>query len=362
MLTIKILKNELLIEGKKIEFPIPLGSLNDLLGTDRHLVLKYGQKHTWDAHGITGHSQDGENIVGLFISFKQEDYDFSPQNCFQGQLLINGVDCISYRNKHANQLRKSYKGDKDGKFVFADLALHYFFEDTELLGVELLKDDGKQVIAPLSISRENTIQLEEKYNYLHSLWESFKSETMKWVSIDNEYFNLQYGINDSQVEHSAQLESGRRIPDELIAFYKIYDLESNPVTSAFGFTTEHWDYCILPFEQIKSEWENLQDLNWEDTEEIADQVAGYSSQVQSNNYTSPAWIPFAEGKNGDYLLYDTDPSPEGCYGQIIELQNQSWSRKVVATSLSMLLESEIKRLQTGQVNRLDFIRGVLNTA
>jgi cell wall assembly regulator SMI1 len=59
-------------------------------------------------------------------------------------------------------------------------------------------------------------------------------------------------------------------------------------------------------------------------------------------------VPFAEGRNGDYLLYDTDPSEQGDFGQIIELQNESWQRNVVAESLEALLKNEIALIKAGK--------------
>jgi cell wall assembly regulator SMI1 len=56
-------------------------------------------------------------------------------------------------------------------------------------------------------------------------------------------------------------------------------------------------------------------------------------------------LPFADGDNGDYLLFDTDPSELGTYGQIILLENETWERVVIANSLEELIKSQIEKVK-----------------
>lgn len=83
---------------------------------------------------------------------------------------------------------------------------------------------------------------------------------------------------------------------------------------------------------------------------------GYSDKVKAVNYANPKWIPFAEGRNGDYLLIDTDPSEKGSFGQIIELQNEGWTRSVVASSLEEVIRQEIEIIKSEGNNRFGFIQ------
>jgi cell wall assembly regulator SMI1 len=57
------------------------------------------------------------------------------------------------------------------------------------------------------------------------------------------------------------------------------------------------------------------------------------------------------------LLYDTDPASKGKFGQIIELQNESWDRNIVADSLEELIQNEIHNLKSGKIEHFDFIVG-----
>ncbi|PWB22398.1 SMI1/KNR4 family protein [Flavobacterium sp. HTF] len=59
--------------------------------------------------------------------------------------------------------------------------------------------------------------------------------------------------------------------------------------------------------------------------------------------------------NGDYLVYDTDPAEKGKLGQIIELQNESWERNIVADSLEELIQNEINNLKSATPQHFDFI-------
>lgn len=65
---------------------------------------------------------------------------------------------------------------------------------------------------------------------------------------------------------------------------------------------------------------------------------------------------FCGGRNGDYLLIDTDPSEKGTFGQIIELQNEGWTRSVVASSLEELITQEIEIIKSEGNNRFGFIQ------
>lgn len=85
-----------------------------------------------------------------------------------------------------------------------------------------------------------------------------------------------------------------------------------------------------------------------------------SSAIKTCLYANPKWIPFATGRNGDYLLYDMDPGEKGTYGQIIELQNESWKRKVIAKSFTTLIENEIELIKKGHLKKYDFILGKNN--
>lgn len=357
MIKIEIQDKGIFISEKALEFPISIKVLKQLLGEARYMVLKYGHKHTWDKLGILGHSRDGELIENLYISFIEEDFEFSPDCIFIGEILIDGKDILEFRKNNLDKLIKSNKYDTSGKFVKGKISCWFDIDAASVKGILIQNDDGENYEHPLISARQIPISINEKYNYLIDLWEKWKKEILNIISINNPYFNLEYGISDSDVKRYTKLKTDINIPDELIAFYKIYNVAYNAVTSAVCFSVNGWHYDLIPFKQIREEWVAIQDINADFPEPFADNLEGYSPKVKAMSYASPLWVPFAEGKNGDYLLYDTDPNENGIYGQIIELKNESWERTVVANSLTELIETEINQLKNGVVEMYDFIVG-----
>lgn len=96
-------------------------------------------------------------------------------------------------------------------------------------------------------------------------------------------------------------------------------------------------YDLIAFSEIARHWDEIHGLEGED-EVSSGEV---SKEVKVANYANEKWIPFAESRDGDYLLFDADPSPSGKFGQILELQNDAWTRIVVSPSLSELVQREI---------------------
>jgi cell wall assembly regulator SMI1 len=166
----------------------------------------------------------------------------------------------------------------------------------------------------------------------------------KIVPEQNPCFNLIAGISEMEIEAHKSLEKDIEIPIELINFYKIYNVTDNWVASAFSFTPNGCWYQLIPFKKIQQEWEGIQDLYFEDSLEEGN-LDNFDPKVKANDYANPRWIPFADGDNGDYLLFDTDPSELGTYGQIILLENETWERIVIADSLEELIESQIEKVK-----------------
>lgn len=197
----------------------------------------------------------------------------------------------------------------------------------------------------------------ELYKILFNKW---SNAILEKIDVKNEYYNLIEGITDEQVADNKTIdaENNITIPDELIELYKIYNVEYTPVTSAFSFTPKNsgW-YHLISFEDIQQHWEDIQDLQYEDSLEEGN-LDNYSPKVKADDYANPRWIPFADSDNGDYLLFDTDPSGEGTYGQIIELINDTWERNVVAISLQELLKNQIDLVKKSEPKDFwDFILG-----
>lgn len=184
-------------------------------------------------------------------------------------------------------------------------------------------------------------------NYTN-LWQNWIDEILKIVPRENKYFNLKAGVSDTDVKKNENL-LGFPFPEELVAFYMAYDVVYNPIASVFSFNTFDWSHDLLPFKMIASEWrDGLTSLNSSfDDDEIQSNYddAEISDAIKSTAYANSGWIPFADGRNGDYLLFDTNPSEKGLFGQIIELQNETWERNVIANSLEDLIQLQITKLQ-----------------
>jgi cell wall assembly regulator SMI1 len=193
-------------------------------------------------------------------------------------------------------------------------------------------------------------------NTIYQLFTNWIAEIKKNVPENNPYFNLASGISDSEIQAHKTLEDDIEIPIELIQLYQIHNVNYDPVTSAFQISTDQFEYDIIPFKKIKEHWEDIQDLQFGDDIAPSD-LENYSEKVKANDYANPGWIPFADGRNGDYLLFDTDPSELGTYGQIIELQNETWERIVVANSLEEMFQKQIEILQAGNLKMFEFILG-----
>jgi len=54
-------------------------------------------------------------------------------------------------------------------------------------------------------------------------------------------------------------------------------------------------------------------------------------------------------------MIDLDPSEQGQYGQIIELQNESWERNVISSSLEDFIQINIDQLKKSDDIRYAFI-------
>lgn len=113
------------------------------------------------------------------------------------------------------------------------------------------------------------------------------------------------------------------------------------------------NWSFLPLEELRSEWQN-----WNDIEEFY--KVSFSIDACSiprghikELYTSPKWIPFATDFCGNNLGYDTDPGPEGTFGQIIVFGRDYDTKYVLAASLEKFVEIIINKLDLKQYESED---------
>lgn len=347
MTKLELSKTGFQINNVNIEFPIDISVLKQALGESRHIKKQYNHIYTWDDLGIMAFSKEGNKVESIGIELELPKYDFSPKSIFNEEFIFDGQELFQYYENNKDQLVKLFKGDRSGALVMNGTSVWFDKEDGKITGLSI--SAYEQEIKPKKVSAT----LDPEFKNFEPLWQEWISEINKIVSTDNDYYNLTEGISTEEIEQHSFLEDAIKIPPALINFYKVQNVDYDAVTSTFQFSINNWSYELIPFEDIKEEWESIQDLQF-DEDDLPEQEIDFE-KIQTNNYANPKWIPFATGRNGDYLLYDTDPASKGKFGQIIELQNESWSRDIVAESLEELIQNEINNLKIGNTEHFNFI-------
>ena len=349
MPNIEVIDEQLWINGQAVSFPAPLDLIKRAFaGEPRRKVLKYNQTYTWDAMGVVAYSDDGDTVQSLLLDLAPGEFDFSPSVAFASSLRPDGEDVLRYRAEHPQALVPLFRGDRCKALVRGGLSIWFDLSDSTVQGMVLSGDAPPTAPAPPA-------PLDAQYSYLEPLVAQWVAEIRRLVPGDNEYNTLTSGVDATRIESQSVLGDGVRLPDELINFYKLVNVDYHPVTSAVLFAVGNYSFNLEAFEDLATAWQGIQLLC--DGHVEADLLRGFSDRVQATGYANPAWIPFAHDYGGNYLLYDTDPSPSGRYGQIIELDNESWQRSVVADSLADLIEHNTLLLRRGEIASFDFVLG-----
>lgn len=209
--------------------------------------------------------------------------------------------------------------------------------------------DANLVTEQSAVSSEN----------MQKLWGDWNTAILSQIPKESEYYTLTNGVSDEQIK---ELESqlGFSLPPTLVDFYKVHNVKPNYVTSAFTLTgIDEMGYYIIPFEKIFYRYESIMGWNNEyaDDDNPTDE---YDEKIRCEIYANPKWIPFAENLQGDYFMIDTDPSEKGNMYQIIDLQNDSWKRIVIADSLETLIRDNIRKINNKEDERFEFILSELD--
>lgn len=352
MAKLELSKTGFLINGITIEFPIDITVLKQALGDFRYTKKQYNHIYTWDNLGIMAFSKEGEKAEHLMLEFVCNKYDYCSKNPFSGEFLFDGNELLHYYENNKSEVVKLFKGDKIGALILSKTSVWFDKEDGIITAIDI--SAYEQIEKP----KKATATLDPEFKLFEPLWQEWIAEVNKIVSTDNNYYNLTEGISVEDIETHSVLEDEIKIPTALVNFYKVQNVDYDAVTSTFQFGVNNWSYELIPFEDIKEEWNSIQDLQF-DEDDLPEQEIDFE-KIQTDNYANPKWIPFATGRNGDYLLFDTDPASKGKFGQIIELQNESWDRNIVADSLEELVQNEINNLKAGKTEHFDFIIGKEN--
>ena len=352
MTKLELSKEDFQINGVIIEFPIDITVLKQALGDYRYTKKQYNHIYTWDNLGIMAFSKEGEKAEHLMLELVCNKYDYCSKDPFSGEFLFDGNELLHYYENNKSQVVKLFKGDKTGALILNKTSVWFDKEDGIITAIDI--SAYEQIEKP----KKTTAPLDPEFKSFEYLWQEWISEVNKIVSTDNDYYNLTDGISVEDIENHSVLEDEIKIPSALVNFYKVQNVDYDAVTSTFQFGVNNWSYELIPFEDIKEEWNSIQDLQFEE-DDLPEQEIDFE-KIRTNNYANPKWIPFATGRNGDYLLFDTDPASKGKFGQIIELQNESWDRNIVADSLEELVQNEINNLRAGKTEHFDFIIGKEN--
>ncbi|MBE8726615.1 SMI1/KNR4 family protein [Flavobacterium hungaricum] len=349
MTKLELSKTGFQINNTNIEFPIDISVLKQALGDCRYIKKQYNHIYTWDDKGIMAFSKEGKEVESLAIEFEVREYDYCAKSIFTGEFIFDGQELFQYYENNKNQLVKLFKGDRSGAFILNGISVWFDKEDGKITSLSISAREEEEK------PQKTKAIVDEEFKLLEPLWQEWISEINKIVSTNNAYYNLTDGISTEDIQEHSTLEDDIKIPSALVNFYKIQNVDYDPVTSVFQFGVNNWSYELIPFEDIAEEWNSIQELQF-DEDDLPEQEIDFE-KINTNNYANPKWIPFATGRNGDYLLFDTDPASKGKYGQIIELQNESWDRNIVADSLEELIHNEINNLKSGKIEHFDFIVG-----
>jgi len=340
-------KTDFRINDTIVQLPAAIDVLKKALGDCRYIKKQYNHIYTWDDLGIMAFSKEGKQAESLAIEFEVREYDYCAKSIFAGEFIFDGQELFQYHEDNKNQLVKLFKGDRSGAFILNGISVWFDKEDGKITSLSISASEEKE--------KKISAAIDPEFKLFEPLWQEWISEINKIVSTNNDYYNLTEGISEEDIQEHIELEDDITIPPALINFYKVKNVDYDPVTAVFQFGVNNWSYDLIPFEDIAEEWNSIQDLQF-DEEDLPEQEIDFE-KIQTNNYANPKWIPFATGRNGDYLLYDTDPASKGKFGQIIELQNESWDRNIVADSLEELIQNEIRNLRAGKTEHFDFIIG-----
>lgn len=333
MLTIQLTNTSFQINGKEFTFPILAAELFSHLGTPRKTKKEYNTIYTWDEDGLLAYTKDDKSVDSLVIQCELEKYDFSSQIAFNGALKFHEEEAIFYYQHNKEKLEKLFLSDDSGAFIFNTIGAWF----------SLKKVNDQDILSAIEIAPYTEpdfknpkikVALDSEYQNLEKVWLDWINAIETLVPRNNTYYNLISGITIEDIE-AAERNIDFKIPKTLVNFYKVRDVDYNAVTSAFSFELSDYFYDLIPFKDIVKHWNDIQDLQ---------------SEGQTD-YADPKWIPFAESRQGDYLVFDSSN------GQIIELQNESWKRDIVAESLDSLIYSQIVSIKNGSTKRYDFILG-----
>ncbi|WP_212004793.1 hypothetical protein [Chitinophaga sp. HK235] len=136
---ITITDNSLLMNGDRMQFPLNIQILQQVLGKARYTKTKYNHIYTWDELGVLAYSQNGQAVEGLTLDLLPAGYAFSPTEAFTAEFRVEETAYQEYYQQNIGRIRKTVKNDDSGSLVVGDLDLWFDIEDNAITAVVITK-------------------------------------------------------------------------------------------------------------------------------------------------------------------------------------------------------------------------------
>ncbi|MFB9053882.1 DUF6892 domain-containing protein [Formosa undariae] len=138
MTTLYLSSSGFKINNSTIEFPVSIDALKNSLDANyRTFKAKNNTIFTWDALGILGYSEDGEQIDSLTLELEPDGYDFSPKSKFSGTFHFNDEEIITYYKTHKTERVELFEGDDCGALVQNNISAWFDVNDTVISAIEI---------------------------------------------------------------------------------------------------------------------------------------------------------------------------------------------------------------------------------
>ena len=144
-----------------------------------------------------------------------------------------------------------------------------------------------------------------------------------------------------------QKKLGVRLPTDFIQSWKVHD----GLRGSYCGQIRLFNYwAFLPLKSIVDVWTTMTDLQAECG--FGGSQFPVTAKIKNDTHWRPGWIPFLDA-DGDKIVMDLDPSPDGTIGQIFEWSNSgSFPMRLLANSYREWLSALAERLSKRQF-RLD---------
>ena len=345
------------LNGEPLALPCPTERLRAVLGEPRRQVLERNTMLTWDAHGLLGRSADGERVQSLEVAFAPGSrHAFAPRAPFSGEARFGDLPLLTYYAEHPGARRMAFRGGRRTALVRGGVQAYFVVRQGRVASVTFEAYEGEDEPAEPE-ARELPPAAADAVARYRALWGGWVAAVRSHLGEANEYDNLGLPAPEREIAAAGSVLPEGRLPDALRDFYRAGDVDYDGVTSAYAFfvgppgSAYGLAYDLLPLNLVARRWREIQEL----AAGFDDEGEDYGSALRATGYANPAWVPFAESRQGDYLLVDPDPGPTGTRGQVVELVNEDWTRGVVADSLAELLRDDAARVRAEGATLLAWI-------